>query len=94
MIGRDKERTLLMLLEIHMLAVRFGETSKIPRQWHVCSCYHMGRTENSNLSNDSAANQGIFCDESAFKSKSPNFLSFIENVLIQGTLSAENNPWE
>ena len=49
MIGRDKERTLLMLLEIHMLAVRFGETSKIPRQSHVCSCYHMGRTENSTL---------------------------------------------
>ena len=94
MIGRDKERALLMLLEIHMLAVRFGETSKIPRQSHVCSCYHMGRTENSTLSNDSAANQGIFCDESAFKSKSPNFLPFIENVLMPGTLLAENNPWE
>ena len=49
MIGRDKERTLLMLPEIHMLDVRFEETSKIPRQSHVCSCYHMGRTENSTL---------------------------------------------
>ena len=35
MIGRDKERTLRMLLKIYMLAVRFGETSKIPRQSHV-----------------------------------------------------------
>ena len=67
MIGRDKERTLLMLPKIHMLDVRFGETSKIPRQSHVCSCYHMGRTENSTLSNDSAANQGIFCDENALQ---------------------------